>query len=74
MGSFKWDILVEKEESVLCNQSWNGINLRYPLPKHINSNRNAYGDLSRASDPILYGVPNENVCVNRLLNITQMVY
>ena len=74
MGISKWDTIVEKAESVLCNQFYNGRNLRYPLPKHINSHHDSQGDLTRAADHIPYGVPYYHVRVNQLPKSIQMGY
>ena len=37
----------------------NGRNLSYPLPNHINSHRDAHGDLTQDNDQIPFDVPNE---------------
>ena len=72
--SSKWDIMFEKAGSVVCKKLWNGRNLHCLLPKYINSHHNAHGNLTRSADNISYGVPNEHVQVNRILNRTYMGY
>ena len=71
MGSAKWEKTVEQAESVLSSRIWNGKNSRYPLRIHISRHREAFNDLTRASQQITYVPPNETSRVRYLLNSIQ---
>ena len=68
LSSAKWERTVELAEKVLNERKWNGRNARYPLKIHIAKHREAFNDLSRASEQITYDPPNETSRVRHLLS------
>ena len=61
-----------RAEFVVYNQAWNGRNLHYPLPIHINSDSKYHSDITGSDDHIPYGVHDENACVNKILKTIHM--
>ena len=67
LSSAKWEKSVAAAERLLAERKWNGKNQRYPLKVHISRHREAFNDMSRASDQITYAPPNETSRVRYLL-------
>ena len=67
LSSAKWEKSVAAAERLLSERKWNGRNQRYPLKVHISRQREAFNDMSRASEQITYNPPNETSRVRYLL-------
>ena len=67
LGSAQWDRIILKAEEIQSSRVWNGKNGRYSLRRHVDMHRDAYNDMTRASENVGYEVPNERTRVTRLL-------
>ena len=67
LGSSKWDRVIEECENYLMKREWNGKNHRFTLKMHISKHRDAFNELTRASQFVAYELPNEVTRVSRLL-------
>jgi len=67
LSSAKWEKSVAAAERLLAERKWNGRNQRYPLKVHISRQKEAFNDMSRASEQITYNPPNETSRVRYLL-------
>ena len=68
LGSFKWEEDIEKVETVVMINQWNGRSSRLPLRKHITNHRIVHNMMMRASLRITYTPPHETTQVKCLLN------
>jgi hypothetical protein len=71
LGSAQWDKIILKAEEVQSTRVWNGKNSRYSLRRHVDMHRDAFNDMTRASENVGYEVPNERTRVTRLLRSVQ---
>ena len=67
LGSAQWDRIILKAEEIQSSRVWNRKNGRYSLRRHVDMHRDAYNDMTRASENVGYEVPNERTRVTRLL-------
>ena len=67
LGSSKWDRVIEECENYLMKRECNGKNHRFTLKMHISKHRDAFNELTRASQFVAYELPNEVTRVSRLL-------
>ena len=67
LGRSKWEKVIEDAESYMMKREWNGRNQRFTLLSHINKHREAYTEMSRASQFTSYELPNEHTRTGRLL-------
>jgi len=71
LGSAQWDKIILRAEEVQSARIWNGKNNRYSLRRHVDMHRDAYNDMTRASENVGYETPNERTRVTRLLRSVQ---
>ena len=67
LGSAQWDRIILRAEEIQSTRVWNGKNGRYTLRRHVDMHRDAYNDMTRASENVGYEIPNERTRVTRLL-------
>ena len=68
LGSYKWEEEIEKVETAVMINQWNGRSSRLPLRKHITNHRIVHNMMMRASLRITYTPPHETTQVKCLLN------
>ena len=59
--------IIEDAENYMMKREWNGKNQRFTFRSHINKHREAYNEMSRASQFISYELPNGHTRTGRLL-------
>ena len=67
LGSSKWEEEIEKAETAVMSNQWNGRSSRLPLRKHVTNHRIAHNMMMRDSQHITYTSLDETTRVKRLL-------
>ena len=70
LGSYKWEEEIEKVETAVMINQWNGRSSRLPLRKHITNHRISHNMMIRASYHIIYAPSDETTRFKRILKST----